>query len=76
MTGFTGAVEFVGGILIFLSLFTRITTFILSGFMAVAYFMVHAPRNFHPINNEGELAIVYCFIFLYFCGRRRWPLER
>jgi putative oxidoreductase len=60
--GFTGALEFIGGALITLGLFTRITAFILSGMMAVAYFMAHAPRDFYPINNGGELAILFCFM--------------
>lgn len=63
--GFGGALEMVGGILLMLGLFTRITAFILSGQMAVAYFMVHAPQGFWPIVNKGEPAVLYCFAFLY-----------
>ena len=55
----------VGGALLALGLFTRPVAFILSGEMAVAYFMVHFPGGFFPILNGGELAIVYCFLFLY-----------
>lgn len=76
-TGFTGILEFVGGILIVVGLFTRIAAFILSGMMAVAYFMAHAPQSFHPINNSGELAIMFCFVFLYFAaaGGGPWSLD-
>ncbi len=65
MTTFTGILELVGGILIIIGLFTRPVAFILSGFMAVAYFMVHAPMGTYPILNFGELAILYCFVFLW-----------
>jgi putative oxidoreductase len=77
MTGFTGLLEVAGGVLIAVGLFTRLTAFILSGFMAVAYFMAHAPRDFHPINNGGELAIVYCFVFLYLAaaGAGPWSVD-
>lgn len=63
--GVAGVLELVGGILILIGLCTRLTAFILSGEMAVAYFMVHAPHAFLPILNQGELAVVYCFTFLY-----------
>ena len=63
--GFTGVLEFVGGLLILFGLFTRVTAFILSGMMAVAYFMAHAPGGFLPLVNKGELAVLYCFVFLY-----------
>ncbi|AVA21685.1 DoxX family protein [Rhizobium sp. LEGMi198b] len=59
-----GILEAVGGLAIVLGLFTRIVAFILSGNMAVAYFMAHMPRNFFPVNNEGDAAILYCFVFL------------
>src|SRR5687767_10999257 len=72
-TGFTGALELVGGALIILGLFTRITAFILSGMMAVAYFMAHAPQGLHPINNGGELAILFCFIFLFIAAAGPGP---
>src|SRR5260370_42514468 len=64
--GLQGLLELVGGLLLALGLFTRTVAFILAGNMAVAYFMVHAPRGFFPLLNGGELAIVYCFIFFYF----------
>ena len=65
--GLQGLLELVGGLLLALGLFTRTVAFILAGNMAVAYFMVHAPRGFFPLLSGGELAIVYCFVFLYFC---------
>jgi putative oxidoreductase len=61
----SGLLELVGGILIALGLFTRPVAFILSGFMAVAYFMAHAGQSFYPMINQGELAILYCFVFLW-----------
>jgi putative oxidoreductase len=66
MGGVSGILELVGGALLLLGLFVRPTAFILAGEMAVAYFMVHAPQSFYPIINKGELAVLYCFIFLYF----------
>ncbi len=62
---FAGILEFFGGLLILLGLFTRPVAFILCGEMAVAYFRTHAPRGFWPIRNGGELAVLYCFVFLY-----------
>jgi putative oxidoreductase len=61
-------IEFVGGLMIGLGLGTRIAAFIASGEMAVAYFMVHAKTSFYPLINHGELAVVYCFLFLYFAS--------
>ncbi len=61
-----GILELVGGTLILIGLFTRPVAFILSGQMAVAYFMMHAPKDFLPINNNGELAVMFSFVFLYF----------
>ncbi|EPR22026.1 DoxX family protein [Agrobacterium tumefaciens] len=57
--------ELIGGILVLIGLFTRPVAFILSGQMAVAYFMAHAPSNFFPALNGGDAAILFCFIFLY-----------
>jgi putative oxidoreductase len=65
MMGFAGVLELIGGLLILVGLFTRPTAFVLSGEMAVAYFMAHAPHGFLPILNQGELAVLYCFTFLY-----------
>ena len=65
LAGWSGPIELVGGVLIVLGLFSRPTAFILSGFTAVAYWMVHASQSPYPINNGGELAALYCFVFLY-----------
>lgn len=78
--GLSGTMELVGGVLIVLGLFTRAVAFLLSGMMAFAYFMAHAPHGFFPIATGGngrELAILYCFIFLYFCfvGAGVWSLD-
>ncbi|MFL6196061.1 MAG: DoxX family protein [Thermoanaerobaculia bacterium] len=64
-----GIIEFGGGLLIALGLFAGIAAFIASGMMAVAYFMAHAPGGPLPILNHGELAVVYCFAFLYIAAR-------
>ena len=76
--GLQDLLELVGGLLLALGLFTRTVAFILAGNMAVAYFMAHAPRGFFPLLNGGELAIVYCFVFLYFwvAGGGEWSLDR
>ena len=63
--GLAGVIEFLGGILIALGLFTSPVAFVASGEMAWAYFQSHMPRGFWPIQNGGELAVLYCFIFLY-----------
>lgn len=70
--------ELVGGALVAAGLFTRIVAFVLSGEMAAAYFMAHAPSSFFPLLNHGEGAILYCFIFLYlaFAGGGEWSLDR
>jgi len=60
-----GVIELVGGALVTLGLFSRMAAFLMSGEMAIAYFMVHAPKSFFPLLNMGEGAILYCFIFLY-----------
>ena len=67
-TWWAGTLEIVGGTLLALGLFTRVVAFILSGMLAVAYFQVHAPRGFFPILNRGELAALYCFVFLMFAA--------
>jgi putative oxidoreductase len=78
LMGFAGVLEFFGGLLILLGLFTRPVAFILSGLMAVAYFMAHAPQGFWPVVNKGELAVVYCFIFLYLsaAGGGTWSVDK
>lgn len=63
---FAGWFELIGGLLLVLGLFTRPVAFVLSGVMAAAYFMAHAPQNFFPVLNGGDAAILYCFVFLYF----------
>jgi putative oxidoreductase len=73
MMGVAGILELVGGILIIIGLYTRITAFVLAGFMAVAYFMAHAPSGFFPILNFGELAIMFCFVFLYLAAAGAGP---
>ena len=75
--GIAGVLELVGGVLMILGLFTRSTAFVLSGLMAAAYFMAHAPRGFYPILNAGELAILFCFVFLYFAaaGPGPWSID-
>jgi putative oxidoreductase len=73
-----GIIEFVGGLLIALGLLTRVAAFIASGEMAAAYFMVHARGGLFPIVNKGELAVVYCFLFLYIAtrGAGRYAIDR
>jgi putative oxidoreductase len=66
LIGLAGVLEIVGGFLLLIGLFTRPVAFVLSGEMAFAYFIAHAPRGGLPILNGGELAVVYCFVFLYF----------
>lgn len=73
--GVAGAIELVCGVLIMIGLFTRWAAFLASGQMAAAYFMAHLPMGFWPIVNQGELAVVYCFVFLYFASRDAGPLS-
>jgi putative oxidoreductase len=70
-----GMIELIGGALIIVGLFTRPVAFIMAGFTAVAYFMVHAPKAFYPVLNGGELAAVYCFVFLYLIFAGAGPLS-
>ena len=76
--GAQGLIELIGGFLFALGLFTRPVAFLLAGDVAVAYFMAHAPKGFFPLLNGGELAVVYCFAFLYFwlAGGGEWSLDR
>jgi putative oxidoreductase len=78
LVGFAGVLEFAGGILLLLGIYTRPVAFILSGEMAVAYFIAHAQKNFFPVLNQGELAALYCFVFLYLAvaGGGAWSLTR
>ena len=73
--GAAGSFELVGGILLVLGLFTRPVAFIVSGEMAFAYFMGHAPRGFFPIINNGGLAILFCFVFLYLAFAGGGPIS-
>ena len=70
-----GVIELAGGILIALGLLTRPAAFLASGTMAAAYFMAHAGQGWHPVMNKGELAVVYCFLFLYMFFRGAGPLS-
>lgn len=74
---FAGIVELVTGLLITLGLFTRPAAILASGTMAVAYWMAHAPQNMFPVNNGGDAAILYCFVFLYlaFAGPGAWSAD-
>lgn len=84
LMGLAGVLEFFGGLFILLGLFTRPVAFLLAGEMAVAYFLAHAPKGFWPILNRGELAALYCFVFLYLAatgggpwsGDHRWRNRR
>jgi putative oxidoreductase len=78
MLGAAGVIETFGGALIMLGLFTRPVAFLLSGEMAIGYFRTHAPRGFWPIANGGELAVFYCFLWLWFfaAGPGPWSLDR
>jgi putative oxidoreductase len=73
--GAAGIIETVGGALLIIGLFTRPVAFLCSGLMAAAYFIAHWPRNFWPILNGGELAAVYCFLFLYLAATGGGPLS-
>jgi putative oxidoreductase len=77
LAGLGGMIELIGGMLFTIGLFTRPVAFVLSGFTAVAYFMAHAGKGFYPVVNGGELAALYCFVFLYFtfAGAGPWSLD-
>lgn len=77
IVGLAGVLEFGGGVLLLIGLFTRPVAFLLSGTMAVAYFMAHAPQGFLPIVNGGELAVTYCWVFLYLsaAGGGPWSID-
>jgi putative oxidoreductase len=74
---FAGVLELVGGALLVLGLFTRPVAFILSGQMAIAYWTVHAAQSFYPVQNGGDGAILFCFVFLYIAaaGGGPWSLD-
>lgn len=77
LMGVAGVLETFGGLLLLIGLLTRPVAFVLSGMMAVAYFMAHAPQSFYPVNNMGDAAILYCFVFLYlvFAGPGPWSVD-
>jgi putative oxidoreductase len=77
LMGVAGLIELIGGLLVAVGLFAPIAAFIASGEMAVAYFMVHAKGGFWPVINKGELAVVYCFVFLFIAayGSGIWSLD-
>jgi putative oxidoreductase len=77
LMGLAGIIEFFGGLLIAIGLFAGWAAFIAAGEMAVAYFMVHASGGFWPVINKGELAVAYCFVFLYIAtrGSGRYSVE-
>ncbi|HWK72909.1 MAG TPA: DoxX family protein [Povalibacter sp.] len=74
---YAGIVECLAGLLVMLGLFTRPAAFLASGTMAVAYWIAHAPQNPFPVNNGGDAAILYCFVFLYlfFAGPGPWSID-
>jgi len=75
LPGIAGVIELVGGTLVAIGLFTTPVAFICSGEMAVAYFMAHQPQGLWPIQNQGELAALYCFVFLYISTRGGGPIS-
>ncbi len=77
LLGAAGFIELIGGALLILGLLTQPAAFILSGEMAVAYFMAHAPKSFYPLINGGTLAIIYCFACLYLstAGAGPWSVD-
>jgi putative oxidoreductase len=77
LVGLAAVLETLGGLLLLVGLLTRPVAFLLAGEMAVAYFLAHAPRGFWPIVNQGELAVLYCFVWLYLAaaGPGPWSLD-
>lgn len=77
LSGVAGTLEVVGGALLLVGLFTRPVAFLLSGLMAFAYFIAHAPKSFWPLLNGGELAAMWAFLFLYlsFVGGGEWSID-
>ena len=78
LSGAAGMFELVGGFLLLIGLFTRPVAFVLSGVMAFAYFLAHAPQSFWTVLNGGDAAVLYCFVFLYLCaaGGGPWSVDR
>ncbi|HTI48246.1 MAG TPA: DoxX family protein [Casimicrobiaceae bacterium] len=77
LIGIQGVIELVGGALLLIGLFSRPVAFILSGDMAVAYFMAHFPKSWLPLLNGGDLAVLFCFVFLYLfvAGPGPWSID-
>ena len=77
LAAYAGIIELLCGLLITIGLFTRPAAFLASGTMAVAYWYAHAPKDFFPVNNMGDAAILYCFIFLYLAaaGAGPWSVD-
>jgi putative oxidoreductase len=75
---FAGVIEALGGLLLALGLFTRPVALIMSGEMAIGYWMAHAPKSFFPLVNGGDAAVLYCFVFLYIfvAGGGAWSVDR
>ena len=75
--GLAGVIELVGGLMIATGVYASLIAFIASGEMAVAYFQVHAPQGYWPVRNGGELAVLYCFLFLYIAARGNgaWSIQ-
>jgi putative oxidoreductase len=78
LEGLSGVIELVGGLFLLPGLLTRLVAFVLSGEMAAAYFIAHAPKSFFPAVNKGELAVVYAFVFLFMAaaGAGPWSLDQ
>ncbi|WP_158743797.1 DoxX family protein [Acidisphaera sp. L21] len=74
---FAAIIELLGGVLLLIGLFSRVAAFIMSGEMAVAYFMVHFPKSIFPAVNGGDAAVLFCFIFLYLAaaGPGPWSID-
>jgi len=77
LSGVAGVLELIGGLLVLVGFQTRIAAFLLSGEMAVGYWMIHAPKSFFPALNGGDAAILFCFVFLYlvFAGPGPWAID-
>jgi putative oxidoreductase len=75
LSWFSGLIEVVGGVLLAIGLFSRAAAFLMSGEMAVGYFLVHAPKSFFPALNGGDAAVIFCFLFLYFVFAGPGPLS-
>ena len=75
LSGIAGVIELVGGALLVAGFYTRCSAFILSGLTAAAYFIAHAPKGFYPLLNGGELAALYCFVFLFIAAAGGGPLS-